>query len=221
MNEQVQSFCDRFEARTRHADSDASGVFNRPEQRVEREPQGATEPATAGEAFERWGSEIWRLLRFVGVPERAVADATHDTFVVAHVRWQTFRGESARKTWVVSIALRVASNYRRRHARAAEDPALGHRESESLSALSSVDADPFECAARAEVADVLQQLLEQLPELERQLVVLTKLEELSVVEAASLLAIPERRARRLLDRACVRLQAQLGRWRARDQWRLR
>lgn len=199
---------------------DASGVFTRLQPEGEIMQQRITEPVTAGDAFSLWGQEIWRLLRFVGVPERVLADATHDTFAIAHQRWQGFRGEAARKTWLVSIALRVASNYRRRHARAADDPALAVDEAVALSTARSEVDDPFECTARAEVAHVLQQLLDELPELERQLVVLTRVEDWSVVEAAALLSIPERQARRLLERACLLLRERLTRWRARDQWRL-
>ena len=53
-----------------------------------------------------------RLLRY-GVPERDVADATHDVFLIVHRKLSGFRGESDLGTWVTGICRRAAADYRR------------------------------------------------------------------------------------------------------------
>ncbi|MEW6431774.1 MAG: sigma-70 family RNA polymerase sigma factor [Myxococcota bacterium] len=65
---------------------------------------------------------MWRLLRRLGVAPSHLDDATHDVFVVAWRRLGEFRGRSALRTWLMGIAVRVASDYRRK----------AHRRFESL-----------------------------------------------------------------------------------------
>ena len=53
-------------------------------------------------------------LRRLGVREADVADAAQEVFLVAHRREQEFEGRSSRSTWLFGIALRVASDRRKR-----------------------------------------------------------------------------------------------------------
>ncbi len=176
---------------------------------------------TVGKCFEAWGQDIWRLLSILGVPERELLDATHDVFLAAHRRWDDFNGSSSRKTWLVGIALNVARNTRRRHARAGEDAALNGVDTDLAAENPSPASDPFEVTARAESLQLLKRLLERRTAVERQLLVLCFVQEMSVVEAATLLQLSESKARYTLTRAQESLLADLERHRARDEWRLR
>lgn len=55
---------------------------------------------------------VWRALRCLGVPERALDDAAQDVFVVVHRRLPSFEGRSSIKSWLYEISRRVASRYR-------------------------------------------------------------------------------------------------------------
>ncbi len=176
---------------------------------------------TVGKCFETWGRDIWRLLSILGVPERELLDATHDVFLTAHRRWDDFDGNSTRKTWLVGIALNVARNTRRRHARAGEDAALNGVDTDLAAENPSPTSDPFEMTARAESLRLLKRFLERRSAVERQLLVLCFVQEMSVVEAAALVQLSERKARYTLSRAQECLLADLQRHRARDTWRLR
>lgn len=61
---------------------------------------------------------VWSCLRSLGVAPQDLEDATQDVFVVVHRRLPEFRGEARLRTWLFSIAVRVASRRRRDGARA-------------------------------------------------------------------------------------------------------
>jgi len=60
---------------------------------------------------------VWRSLRRLGVPPEALDDAIQDVFLAVHRRLESFEGRSALATWVMSIAVRVARDHRRRFQR--------------------------------------------------------------------------------------------------------
>jgi RNA polymerase sigma-70 factor, ECF subfamily len=69
---------------------------------------------------------VWRSLVRLGVPERDVADAAQDVFVVVHRRFDSFDSRSRLTSWLYGICLRVASDRRRsagsRHEVLGDDP---------------------------------------------------------------------------------------------------
>lgn len=71
-------------------------------------------PANIDHVFRDQRAFAERVLRRFGVPERDVADATQDVFVVVHRKLATFEGRSSASTWIYRIAFHVASQYRRR-----------------------------------------------------------------------------------------------------------
>jgi RNA polymerase sigma-70 factor (ECF subfamily) len=57
---------------------------------------------------------VWHALRRLGVWERDLDDAAHDVFVVVHRRLADFDTSRPVRPWVLGIAARVASEFRRR-----------------------------------------------------------------------------------------------------------
>ena len=51
---------------------------------------------------------MWRALQRHGVPERELADACQEVFLVVHRREAIFEGRSSVRSWLYGIALRVA-----------------------------------------------------------------------------------------------------------------
>jgi len=56
---------------------------------------------------------VWRVLARLGVPDRDLADATQDVFMVVHKKLPEFEGECRPTTWLYGISFRVASARRR------------------------------------------------------------------------------------------------------------
>lgn len=131
---------------------------------------------------------VWRSLRRLGVPTASLDDAVQDVFLVVHRRWNDFRNQSSRRTWIYGIAMRVASEHSRRARReqqrsSATDPDLVNSETLGPDALTD------ESLRQREAGRLLHLLLDGLAEGDREILVLVDLEERSVVEAAEAMGV--------------------------------
>lgn len=122
---------------------------------------------------------VWRSLRRLGVQPDGVDDAVQDVFIVVHRRLPEFEGRASVRTWLFRIALRVASNHRRRQR--AQPVSV---DTQRLTGeLGTVDLSQTEARA------VLDALLAQLPERQRAVFVAVELEGLRGPEVAQALGI--------------------------------
>src|SRR5262245_51296526 len=127
---------------------------------------------------------VWRTLRRFGVEPPSLDDAVQDVFLVVHRRLRDFAGRSTVRTWLCGIALRVAHDHRRTVRR------KGGLEVLSESVADDRGYGPFEGAALAEAARLVDRLLETLDEGARAVFVLTELEQMTSPEVAEALSIP-------------------------------
>ncbi len=153
---------------------------------------------------------IWRLLRRLGVTQSHADDATQQVFVVLadkldHVE----RGKE--RSFLFGVALRIAARTRRaggrQRAMEAED---GHD-------YDQVDPRPLqdELTDRRRAAELLDDILETLPEELRIVFALYELDALSVPEIAEMLDIPQGTAASRLRRAREKFKEQVKRVQAR------
>jgi len=86
--------------------------------RVGAEPVGvrsiAERDALFREIYNAEFSYVWNALRRFGVWERELEDASHDLFIVVHRKLDTYDRSRPLKPWLLGIAFRVASDFRRR-----------------------------------------------------------------------------------------------------------
>src|SRR5260221_8871146 len=96
---------------------------------------------------------VWRCLRALGLPDRAVDDAAQDVFLAVHRQLHAFRGESTVRTWLFSILRHVASNHRRTvHRKETHDRPL-------RADLAQASPDPLEQAQNAQAASFIRDFL--------------------------------------------------------------
>lgn len=124
-------------------------------------------------------SFVWRNLRRLGVPQSSLRDAAQDVFLVVLRRLSDFEGRAPLQSWLYSIVVRVARQYRRSHRR------------KDLGATDDVDQvaesrqpSPQGYAERNEALRLLLELLDQLDADKREAFVLSDLEEMSAPEIA-------------------------------------
>lgn len=98
----------------------------------------------------------------------------------------TFRGEASLLTWLTTIALREASQYRRSEARAPQSVSLTESPEirTALELLESQDESPEQSLQRRQVRALVREVLGRLPERYARALELKYLEELSVKEIA-------------------------------------
>ncbi len=114
-------------------------------------------------------------------------DATQDVYMVVHRRLPEFKAKAQIKTWLFSIVLRIAQNYRRSARRRNAHLTDAPRQIET--AADSEFKGPLELAARQEAAALLHKMLGQMDDEKRSMLILVELEEMTVVEAAEALSI--------------------------------
>jgi RNA polymerase sigma-70 factor (ECF subfamily) len=136
------------------------------------------------EVYEQHAAFVWRVLRTFGVSDAQIEDAVQDVFVVVHRRLAEWEGRAAITTWLFAIARRVASHYRRAAGRAQRTEAIDE-------AAPIVDAaSTFEEASRNEAAALLVEVLAELDDAKRELLILVELEQIPIPDVAAHLGVP-------------------------------
>ncbi|MEO8998785.1 MAG: RNA polymerase sigma factor [Rhodanobacter sp.] len=159
--------------------------------------------------MQRCNQRLFRIARSVVGEDSDAEDVLQESYMRAYNKLDTFRGDSTLLTWLTSIVLNEArGRLRKRHAMVGLEqidaaPDDSHRIIQFPSKFGN--EDPAVSAARAQICHLLEHAIDELPEAFRTVYVLREIEECTVEETASQLAIkPEtvktrlHRARRLL-----------------------
>jgi RNA polymerase sigma-70 factor, ECF subfamily len=140
------------------------------------------------------------------VPDRTEAeDITAEVFAAALGALPKFRGEGGHYAWLLGIARRkIADSARRlRHRRELLDTDLSEEERQAVALLLASDAGqlPEEALQHAEARQVMRKLLAALPELQREVLLLQVVDDLSIREIARVIGRSVAAANSLLQRA--------------------
>ena len=167
-------------------------------------------------AFERLmrrhNRRLYRLARAALRDRTEAEDALQDAYVCAYRSIGQFRGEASLSTWLSRLVLNECFGRLRRSARR-----------QNVMTIVSPNA-PIECTymaanesetpdtelARAQMRDLLERKLDELPENFRTVFVLRSVEEMSVDETAGCLGIPEETVRSRHFRAKTMLRESLA-----------
>jgi RNA polymerase sigma-70 factor (ECF subfamily) len=171
-------------------------------------------PLSFRDAYEQGFAFVWRNLRRLGVSPDRIDDAFQDVFVVVHRKLPEFEGRCSLRSWLFAIVERVSNDYRRSRRRkgALAAGAPGSVDADTLAA--SPAASPAERAEIAERVRLLYQILEQIDEAKRAILILAELEQMTAPEIADAVGIPLntvysrlRLARQAFDEALARHRA--------------
>jgi RNA polymerase sigma-70 factor (ECF subfamily) len=160
---------------------------------------------------------VWRSARALGVSDGAIDDIVQEIFVVAHRRLPEMDGRSIR-AWLSRILLNVVRHHRRSIVRKSPH-ALEKGDPVDVDALEGDGPTPSERFAASQEARLLRQILGDLDEKKREVLVLSELEELTAPEIAEALGINLntvysrlRLAREEFDRVAARYRAREKRY---------
>lgn len=130
--------------------------------------------------YEQFFGFVYRSARRLGVPPSAVDDVVQEVFVVLHRRLAEYDGRASLQGWIYGILANVVRDYRRTFRRkqarlvsSASDEQLGPAPSAT---------DPERAAELQRDVELLLELLSELPDAQRELLVLAELEQLSIPE---------------------------------------
>jgi len=180
--------------------------------RRERQKPTCGEPGNPRDLYASHFSFVWRNLRRLGVVESLAEDAAQDVFLVVHRRWDSYDARwSSVETWLFGILLRVASDYRRASRRRSGriDPnADAEQVMERVGAPQNL---PDEQAMTRQAALILETVLDRLNPKKRALLVMVDIEEMTVPEAAEVLALNVNTAYWRLRKARTEFERELAR----------
>ena len=125
---------------------------------------------------------VYRNARRLGVPSSAADDVVQEVFVVLHRRLAEYDGRATLQSWVYGILANTVRDYRRTFRRKQRPlVAVATGGDEQLGPASS-SSNPEQRAELQQDLALLMRLLDDLPEAQRELIVLADLEQLSVPE---------------------------------------
>ena len=134
-------------------------------------------------SFERLYDEffdfVYRNARRLGVPRSAADDVVQEVFVVLHRRLAEYDGRATLQSWLYGILANTVRDYRRAFRRK-QAPLVADGD-EQLDPASST-ASPEQRTQLKQDLTLLMKLLDDLPEAQRELIVLSDLEQMSVPE---------------------------------------
>ncbi len=127
---------------------------------------------------------VWRVLRGLGLSRADADDAAQQVFMIAAKKYDSITKESSR-SFVYGAALRVANNFRRGLRRRRESASNDYPE-----LVEPEEHGPERAAELSHARALLHQLLAELPEKFRRVLILAELEQLEVPEIAALERLP-------------------------------
>jgi RNA polymerase sigma-70 factor (ECF subfamily) len=127
---------------------------------------------------------IWRLLARLGVPADDVDDATQQVFMVLLTRERLTIQEGRERSFLFGIALRVAREHRRHGQKRARQSDV------DFDALAHPGLDLESLTDQQRARELLDRLVQGIPEELRMIFILFEIEGLPAIEVAALLAIP-------------------------------
>ncbi len=166
----------------------------------------AVESFSLDELMDEFGDDVLKYAYAITKDRELAKDVAQETFIKAHYKIDSFRGQSSLKTWLFAITRNTALNY--------------ISSSYIRRVLSFANIKPRQTAMSAEAAfmgkqsaDEIWLIVMALPGKLREALVLDLQHELSVQEISDLLRIPEGTVKSRLHRARQKVEAQLKkRW---------
>jgi RNA polymerase sigma-70 factor (ECF subfamily) len=154
---------------------------------------------------------VWRTARRLGASESQVDDVVQEVFLVVQRRLPSFEGRSELKTWLFGITRRVVYASVRRRGKQRE---IGLGEDSDIPDAHAPSAETQ--LAAHEDTRLLYSLLDELDEDQREVFVLSELEEMSGPEIAQALELQLSNVYARVRTARLAFDAALKRYRARE-----
>ncbi len=142
--------------------------------------------------IERYQDRIFGLVRHYTRSAVEVEDIVQDTFIKAYRKLDSFQHQSSFSTWLYRIAVNTALDFLKRMGRnpvrAVEDPEVTAGGADGSGLKRSIAAPEAELE-REEITRITHEVLEELPEIFRTVLILREFEEMAYQDIADLLGI--------------------------------
>jgi RNA polymerase sigma-70 factor (ECF subfamily) len=163
---------------------------------------------------ERYQDRVFGLVRHYTRSRVEVEDIAQDTFLKAFRRLDSFQYQASFSTWLLRIAVNTSLDFLKRAGRspvrAVEDPELGTEGAAPREGAGARIAAPDAGLEREEIARITHEVLDELPEIFRTVLVMREFEEMAYQEMADVLGISIGTVESRLFRARARFRDKLS-----------
>jgi RNA polymerase sigma-70 factor, ECF subfamily len=159
----------------------------------------------------RYNQRLYRTARAILHDEAQAEDVMQAAYVHAYEHLRQFSGRAPFGAWLTRIAVNEALG-RLRGARRFDEP----EEGEGMDRFASTSPDPEQAAATSEVRQLLETLIDGLPQPSRTVFMLRDVEGMSTAEASEALGISEENVKVRLHRARAALRSGLATYAIRE-----
>ncbi len=171
--------------------------------------------AAFGELVRRYEGKIFRLAQHVTQNREDAEDVLQETFMKAYEHLDQFKGDSKFYTWIVRIAVNQALMKLRRRKTdksVSLDETIDTGEDTVVREIAAWGEDPEEQFSREELGGILDNAIQSLDPLYRNVFVLRDINELSTEETADALGLSVPAVKSRLLRARLQLREKLTRF---------
>jgi RNA polymerase sigma-70 factor (ECF subfamily) len=163
--------------------------------------------ARDGAAFEllmrRHNQRVYRVVRSVLRDSDEIEDVIQQAYVQAFLHLDQFDGNARWSTWVCRIAINEALARLRQRGRFVSIEALSE---DTMADVSKGSSDPERTTAGREFGRMVEQAIDQLPDIYRSVLIMREVEGMSTSEAASILDVEPEVIKTRLHRARAALR---------------
>lgn len=147
-----------------------------------------------------YGNDVLRTAYMYVKDSHLAEDIFQDVFIKVNQKLDTFKGNSSIKTWIIRITINTCKDYLKSAWNRRVVPISEYEEN----TLSSTE--DFAAVEKAEESKMIRDLIMDLPEKYKDVVLLVYYQEMTISEVASVLRIPEGTAKSRLSRAKDKLK---------------
>jgi RNA polymerase sigma-70 factor (ECF subfamily) len=140
-------------------------------------------PQTLAEIYDKYFDFVWRNARRLGVLEASADDVTQDVFMIVQRRMDDYDGRASMQGWIFGILLRVVRDHRRSFQRKGARHVPLEQDVNGDTGFAHTPS-PIEQLERAQRVRLVEQLLSELDEDKRSLLIISELEEWTLREIA-------------------------------------
>lgn len=182
-------------------------------------PTFAVAPPPDTASFEalmrKYNSRLFRIARSILKEDAAAEDALQEAYVQAYRKLSEFRGDAEVSTWLTRIVINQSLMQVRKRKRERTVVPFGNRASalddREVDVIDARAESPSDLAQRGEIRGIIERRIDELPLAFRTVFVMREVEEMTVLETAEALGIPEATVRTRLFRARALLREKLER----------
>src|SRR5512140_3387911 len=157
----------------------------------------------------RYNQRLYRIIRSILGSDADVEDVLQDSYLKAYGHLAQFEGRSSFVTWLTKIAIYEAMARARKGRRFQPlEVTMGDDEGRIVELRSKL-ADPEQDASRHELKRLIEEAVDHLPDLFREVFVMREIEQMSQAETAECLGIKEETVKTRLHRARAQIEAHL------------